>query len=351
MGDRYYSRSGVLTAAAAVAALWLSAPALLSGQAGSNALRTADGRSDLQGYWTTISFTPLERPKEYAGREFLTEGELAEFFKKSVQRSYDQTFGHPEGTAVYDATTWGLDTWQQGVKPNLRTSIIVDPPDGRLPALTPEGARRRETERMAGARLRSAPGEGYFWNGVWSRYPDSYADTGVGLRCLHFGAGAPPLMAGGYNSTYHIVQSADHVGILYERNVLRVIPTDSSPHPPANVRLLYGDSRGRWEGETLVVETANFSDRGTFRESSVNVRITERFTRADADTIRYQFTVDDPETWVRPWSGELPITRTEGPTFEYACHEGNRGLTNILSAARALDKKTAAAEAAKKQSR
>jgi hypothetical protein len=203
---------------------------------------------------------------------------------------------------------------------------------------------------MAAARMRSAPGEGYFWNGVWARYPDSYRDTGVGLRCLHFDAGAPPMIGGGYNSTYHIVQAENQVAILYERNVIRVIPTDGSPHVPASVRLRYGDPRGRWEGETLVVETTNFDQEGAPRGASENVTITERFTRVGADTIRYQFTMDDPATWERPWSGELPITRTEGPTFEYACHEGNRGLTNILSAARALDKKMAA-EAAKKQTR
>jgi hypothetical protein len=304
--------------------------------------RTPDGKPDLQGYWTTISYTPLERPPEFAGKEFLTEAELAEFFKKSVERSYGQTFNHPEGTAVYDATTWGLDTWQQGVKPNLRTSIIVDPRDGRLPALTPEAAKKRDAERKAEASQRPAEGEGYFWNGQWFRYPDSYEDTGFGLRCLYFGAGSPPLIGGGYNSTYHIVQSAGHLAILYERNVLRVIPLDGSPHPPANIRQWYGDSRGRWEGDTLVVETANFSDKSSFRGSSENMRVVERFTRVDADTIRYQFTVDDPATWVRPWSGETPINKTEGPAFEYACHEGNRGLTNILNAARAREKGAAA---------
>lgn len=362
MSDRFFARSGApATAFAVVAALLVAAPAPLAGQVAPSAtptrsnaaaakpLRTAEGQPDLQGYWTTIGFTPLERPKEFAGQEFLTKEELAEFFKKAVQESSEQTFEHPEGTPVYDATIWGLDPSQQGAKPNLRTSIVVDPRDGRLPALTPEAEKRRAAQRATAASRQPAPGEGYFWGGAWGRYPAGPEDASLGLRCLYFGGGNPPLLAGNYNNTYHIVQSVGHVAILYERNVLRVIPLDGSPHPPAHLRQWYGDSRGRWEGETLVVETTNFTNRTSFRGSSENMRVVERFTRVDADTIRYQFTVDDPATWVRPWSGELPITRIEGPTFEYACHEGNRGLMNILSVARAKDK--AAAEAPNKTSR
>ena len=354
MRDRLFSRWGVLAVVCAAATAWLVASVPLAGQgaAASGAAagaatraswkptRTADGHPDLQGYWTNVVFTPLERPKEYEGKEFLTEPELDAFFKKSMAESADQTFEHPEGTPVYDATTWGLDAWQQGAKPNLRTSIVIDPRDGKLPAMTPEAANRRETARTAAAAARPAPGDGYFWNGQWASYPDSYRQAGLGLRCLYFGGGNPPYLPCNYDNTYHIVQSKDAVAFLYERNVLRVVPLDGGPHLPDGIRQLYGDSRGRWEGETLVVETTNFSNRASIRGATQGVTVTERYTRIDETTIQYQFTVDDQATWGRPWTGELPMNKIEGPTFEYACHEGNRGLTNILSAARARERAT-----------
>lgn len=355
MRDRLCLRWSVPVVVCAAIAAWVAvSPVPIAGQSAASPAaakgpwklgRTAAGHPDLQGYWTNVVFTPMERPKEFEGREFLTELELDAFFKKAMAESAERTFSHPEEAPVYDATTWGLDAWQQGAKPNLRTSIVIDPKDGRLPPMTPEAARRREAARAAAMKARPAPGEGYFWNGVWAQYPDSYKEAGLGLRCLYFGGGNPPYLPGNYDNTYHIVQSRDAVAFLYERNILRIVPFDASPHIPSGVRQMYGDSRGRWEGDTLVIETTNFDERVDLRGSTSNVRVTERYTRTDEKTLLYQFTVDDPATWVRPWTGELPMNKIEGPTFEYACHEGNRGLTNVLSAARAREKAGAAGSA------
>jgi hypothetical protein len=295
------------------------------------AARTPDGQPDLQGYWTSLSFTPMERAAKYGGREFLTDAELAEVFKSGVQHSYEFTFANSAETPVYDATVYALDAWQNGVKPNRRTSLVVDPPDGKIPPLTPEAqARPRGRGQRAGAF-------------------DGPEDLGLGVRCLSFGG--PPILPGAYNNNSHIVQGPGYVMIEYEWNSEpRVIPLDGRPHISKNIRPWHGDSRGRWEGNTLLVETTNFRPGATYQNANADtLRIIERFTRVDAGTIDYKFTIDDPMTWTKPWSAIVPMSQVEGPLFEYACTEGNNGAVNILEGARAADK--AAAEAAKKESK
>jgi len=384
MTDRFFASWGRSTRAFAVLAgvVFATMPALLTAQAPAAAMtspaatwtlaRTPDGQPDLQGYWTAQSFTPLERPRALAGRAFLTEEEAAEFFTQAVEVSYETTFGHPDEAPLYDATTWGLDTWQQGVRPSVRTSMIVDPPDGRIPALTPEAAEKQAAARAAVRRAAPdatppdpgnttsgfsalpagasglATREAYFWRGQWHRWPQGPEDVGLGVRCLYSGGGSAPLLPSGYTSTYQIVQSPDYVVILYERSIPRVVALNGRPHPPANIRQWYGDSIGHWEADTLVVETTNRNDKTNFRGANVNLRVIERFTRVAEDTIQYEFTVEDPTTWTRSWSGEEEIGKVDGPLFEFACHEGNRGLVNVLSAARAVTEKEAAEEGAMK---
>jgi len=299
--------------------------------------RTVDGQPDLQGYWTSLSFTPMERPAKYGGREFLTEEETAEVFKAGVQHSYEFTFANSAETPVYDATVYALDAWQNGVKPNKRTSLVVDPPDGRIPPLTPEAqARRRAAARPA------ADPEG----GGGGQKFDGPEDLGLGVRCLTFGG--PPILPGAYDNNSHIVQGPGFVMIEYEWNSeARIIPLDGRPHLASSIRQWHGDSRGHWEGNTLVVETTNFRPGATYQNANAQtLKITERFARTDADTIEYKFTIDDPTTWTKPWSAIVPMTHVEGPMFEYACHEGNNGAINILEGARAQEK--TAAEGAKK---
>lgn len=305
-------------------------------------LRTPDGQPDLQGYWTNQTFTPFERPAELAGKAFFTDKEAAENFRQRVQRSPETTFSHPPetdatgaayvgGAPVYDATTFGLDAWQQGVVMNRRTSIIVDPPDGKMPPLTPEAKQRL----AARAEARKLP-------------PAGVEDISLQVRCVWWDHEGPPITTTAYNNNLQILQIPGYVVLLTEMvHDVRFIPLDGRAHLPQNIRLIMGDSRGHWEGETLVVDTTNFTNKTQFRGSGQALHVVERFTRVDADTIRYEFTVDDPTMWTRPWSGEYLWGRIQGPIFEYACHEGNLGIENILSAARAEEK--AAEEAAKKK--
>jgi len=203
-----------------------------------------------------------------------------------------------------------------------RTSLVVDPPDGRIPPLTPE-AQAKAAARAEARRLRPADG------------PE---DRSLDDRCIVRGTSGPPMLPAGYSNNYQIVQSADAVAILVEMihdaRIIPIDPVNARPHLSGNIRQLTGDPRGRWEGRTLVVDTTNFTDRRPFRGSGGHLHVTERFTRADATTLLYQFTVDDPETFTRPWSGEIPMKKIVGPIFEYACHEGNYSMAYILSAAR-----------------
>ena len=316
--------------------------------------RTPDGQPDLQGHWTNATYTPFERPRNIT-KEFYTEEEYA------ALRTYGSANGQesanpnaslgrwlatgnpataPEPGSVadvhYDFSQFGLARNQSAVGESLRTSLVVDPPDGRIPALTPEGRKRAAERAEAGRRS----------GGRWDAAQNNELDD----RCIIMNAG-PPVLPGGYNNTYQIVQGPGYVAVVVEMiHDVRLIPLDGRPHSSSRVRQWMGESRGRWEGDTLVVETSNFTDKTAFRGSGRDLRIVERFTRVGEDTIRYSFTAEDPSTWARPWSAEVPMKKTLGPIVEFACHEGNCSIVNALSGARA-DEQRAAEDAAKLESR
>jgi hypothetical protein len=295
--------------------------------------RTPDGQPDLQGFWTNTTFTPLERPKNVT-KEFYTKEEALELVKTLAAAEGEQTEPGTIADVHYDFTQFGLDRSQGGGALNLRTSLIVDPPDGRLPPLSAEGQKRAAERAAARKRMGAAT--------------DAVQNQSLSVRCIIMDRAGPPMLPGAYNNNYQIVQTPGNVMILVEMiHHVRVIPLDGRPHLPENVRQWMGDYRGRWEGDTLVVETTNFTDKTAFQGSSEKMRLTERFTRVDEDTVMYKFTVDDPATWTRPWSAELPMKKTIGPLFEHACHEANYGLYNTLAGARAEEKRAADAEAKK----
>jgi hypothetical protein len=294
--------------------------------------KTPDGVPDLQGYWTNNSYTPLERPNGVT-KEFYTLPELRQVEKKNAEREEEQTTPGTVADVHYDFTQFGLDRSQTKLTDNLRTSVIVDPPNGKLPPTTQEG-QKRAAERAA---ERKSQGAQY----------DKVQNIPIGSRCVYTNAG-PPMMPPGYNPAYQIVQGPGYVMILIEMlHEVRVIPTDGRPHAPSTVRSWLGDSRGHWEGNTLVVETTNFNDKVAFRGASENMKVTERFTRTDEKTMRYEFTVNDPSTWEVPWTGEMPFVAINGPIFEHACHEGNYGIANTLAGVRAQEKRDAEAAAKK----
>jgi hypothetical protein len=297
--------------------------------------RTPDGQPDLQGFWTNAGYAPLERPDNVT-KEFYTKEEAIEYEKKFVDTEAEQTEPGTIPDVHYDHTQFGLDRSLAGYSPNLRTSLIVDPPNGKLPPLSAEG-KKRAAER---AEARKRMGGPY----------DAAENLPLGARCIIMNR-AGPMLYGNYNNNYQIVQTPGQVMILVEMlHDVRIIPLDGRPHVSQNVRQWTGDSRGHYEGDTLVVETTNFNNKNPFNGSSENMRLVERFTRTDENTIRYQFTVDDPATWTKPFTAEMPMRKTIGPLFEHACHEGNYGLFNILAGARAEEKR-AAEEAAKKSSK
>jgi hypothetical protein len=290
--------------------------------------RTPDGRPDLQGFWTNDSYTPLERPAEAAGKSHFTPQEAAAFVRSRLDRLENQS----RTDIHYDDAIWQKETYDK--EANLRTSLLTSPADGKLPPLTEDAKRRQAAE--AARRAGRGPA-------------DSVQDRSLGERCITWGNVGPPMLPPTYYANFQIIQTSDYVLIRHElMHEARLIPMDGRPHPSPGVRYLYGDARGRWEGDTLVVDTTNFTDKTPFRgppsntrqdiRSSDRLHVIERFTRVDADTIRYEFTVDDPGMWVAPWSGEVPIRRFEGPIYEYGCHEGNYGLANILSAARVAER-------------
>jgi hypothetical protein len=300
-------------------------PAAATATAGPS-LRTADGQPDLQGYWTNTTVTPLERPKELADKAFFTPEEAAEYAKRQLADP-GPTGPGTYADVHYNMAQFGLERSQSKVAANIRTSLIVDPPDGRVPPMTPE-ARQRAADR-------AAQNKGHEFDGPENR--------GLAERCIIWGNEGPPMLPVGYNSNLQIVQGPGYVAIMQEMiHDVRMIPTDGSPHLPSTVRQWMGDSRGHWEGDTLVVDTTNFTGKTAFRGSSENLHVVERFRRVDADTVLYQFTVDDPSTWTHSWSAEIPMTKIQGPVFEYACHEGNYGMANNLSGARAEEKKAEA---------
>ena len=324
---------GVLVAGIFVALLTPASTAGQGTEENLTPLRTAWGDPDLQGVWNNATSTPLQRPPELAGKDTLTDEEVAQrdvqFAEtRSLDRRDDEAPGlgtEPGGRlTVADVSRAYNEFWVERGKTiaNNRTSIIVDPGDGRLPPLTSDGQRRTE------ARVEFRRGRGP---------SDSWEDRRLAERCIIYrGIPAMPTL---YNNNYQIVQTPKYVAIFQEHiHEVRVIPIDGRSHLDHSVRQWLGDSRGHWEGETLVVETTNFHDQALIRgfngDLGESLRVVERFTRVNADSIDYQFTVIDPTTWTRPWSGSLPMTRSEGLVYEYACHEGNRGMFNLLAGAR-----------------
>jgi hypothetical protein len=296
--------------------------------------RTADGQPDLQGVWDYRTLTPMERPSELAGKQVLTEEEAAAFEKRTLVASdADRRDADPSREGLVNGAPATADVaraynqfWMDRgskVVGTKRTSLIIDPPDGRIPPLTAEGKKR--TAALAAARERPAVG------------PE---DRSVGERCIMgFNAG-PPMTPGGYNNNFLLLQVPGYVVILNEMvHSTRIIPMDQRPH--GDIRQWAGDSRGHWDGDTLVVETTNL--RSSFLIASDALRLTERFTRVGPNTLQYAVTVDDPHTWTRPWTLMIPLKRSEQHIYEYACHEGNYGLAGILAGARADDRKAAEA--------
>jgi hypothetical protein len=303
--------------------VWLAAilvVALTLPLAGQTPRHTPWGDPDLQGLWTNATITPFERPAELSGKPVLSEQEAVEYEKRTNQaRDADSRTG---GTEADLGRAYNQFWYDRGTKvvADRRTSLVLDPPDGRVPSLTPEAQHRADAR--AAARKRS-PADG----------PE---DRSLAERCILWPTAGPPMLPSGYNNNYQILQTPGYVVILIEMiHDVRMIPLDGRPHAPQEVRQWMGDSRGRWDGNTLVVTTTNFTGKTNFRGSSEKLRLVERFTRSDADTINYEFTVEDPSSFTKPWTAMIPMTKTDGPIYEYACHEGNYGMTNLLSGARA----------------
>ena len=282
--------------------------------------RTPDGQPDFQGIWDFRTATPMERPRELAGKAFFaSDEEAAEFERRTAERINATLVVHPPAWLDYGTR----------VVASRRTSLIVDPPDGRVPALTP--AARQQAVARAEARQRAEGPE----------------DFSLGERCILFGAG-PPIVPGPYNNNIQIIQTGDTVVVFNEMiHDARIVPMDGRPHLPPAIRPLLGDSRGRWDGDTLVIETTNFTDRTRFRGSDENLRLIERFTRNGPGALTYEFTVDNPTAFASRWTAAFAMAKSEERIYEYACHEGNYGLQNMLTSARYAEK--AADEAAKKK--
>ena len=289
--------------------------------------KTADGVPDLQGVYSNATTIPFERPKNLGAKEFYTEQEMAERAKAASAAAAARANAQADPNRVhYDLGQFGLN--ERVTAPSNRTSQIVGP-EGVMPPLLPE-AQARVAAKQAAAR-------GHNFDDVQHR--------GLSERCIMWGNEGPPMLSPGYNSDLQIVQGPGYVAILQEMiHDTRVIPTDNSPHLPNNIRLWMGDSRGHWEGNTLVVDTTNFTDRTAYRNSSDKLHIIEKFTRTSDDTVQYQFTVDDSFTWAKPWSAEISWEKINNPIYEYACQEGNYGLANILSGARAEEREAGGAK-------
>jgi len=278
----------------------------------STAPRTPDGRADLQGLWDFAQLTPFERPDALAGKVLLSEDEAEEFAQRRIETTHKD---RRDGGAAADVERAYNDFWWDfGTRVSKQSSLVVDPPDGKIPALTPE-AQQRVSQRK-----------------VLFENPE---ERPLAERCiLGFNSG-PPMVPSAYNNNVQIVQTRHHVVIVNEMiHSARIVDLSGRSHPPTEMRFLTGDSIGRWEGDTLVVDTTNFLKERAFRGASSNMHLVERFTRVDRDTLRYEFTVDDPETWTKKWSASIPMTRSDQLMFEYACHEANYALEGVLKGAR-----------------
>ena len=304
----------------------------MAGQSGSaaraawTAPRTTDGQPNLEGYWTNDTYTPLERPAELGDKEFFTPDEAAAFVKSRTERLLAQA----KDDVHYDDAIWQTENY--GKHATLRTSLIVHPRNGRLPPLI-AAAEKRLPQQRAAQRAGSS---------------DSARSRSLAERCISWGNVGPPMIPPTYAANLQILQSRDQVIIRHElMDGLRIVYLDGRSHPSPHLQWLAGHSTGRWDGQTLVVDTTNFTDTTNFRGSPQNTRqdifasarlhVVERFAPVDRETLHYEFRVEDPDTWATPWSGEMAIRRIEGPIYEYACHEGNYGLANILRGARVAE--------------
>jgi hypothetical protein len=302
--------------------------------------RTVDGQPDLQGVWSNNSATPLERPKELAGRAFLTEQEVAAFKKKAGELFDNGNSDAAFGDTVFESVLANVKGTKSGFKSvdggtgdyssvwtvarewDNRTSLITDPSDGRLPPMTPEADKRQAGTSFLG------------------RKANGPEDRSLSERCITYGS---PQLVAGYQSYYQLVQTSTSVVILTEMiHDARIVPLDGRPHLPSNIQTWLGDARGHWEGDTLVVDTTNFRP-GVFRNvSTEKLHVVERFTRTGPDTLQWQLTIDDPGAWTKPWTAMIPLRSSNKAVYEYACHEGNYGLEAILAGARREDKTEAA---------
>jgi hypothetical protein len=324
-----------LVATLSVLAITMLVPASAAGQSRTwTPPRTADGKPDIQGTFTFSTITPLQRPEALAGKDVLTAEEAAAFEASENKRLNRDLFDPEKGapSAGYAPRSQGgvlsyNEFWYERgsqVTEDRRTSLIVDPPDGRIPFTAATRARNAELA----ARNNSS-------------FADSYEDRSLGDRCIIGFNSGPPMISSTYNNNVQIFQTPGYVVILNEMiHDVRIIPTDGRPH--GTIPRWTGDSRGRWEGDTLVVETINFRRETSLPGSSAATRLVERFTRVDPKTVRYEFTVTDPTTYTRPWTAVMPLRAIDEFLYEYACHEGNYGLRGILAAARAKDKAEAA---------
>ena len=279
--------------------------------------RMPDGHADLQGVWDFAQLTPFERPGEFADKDEVSDDEAAEFANRRIETTNKD---RRDGGAAADVERAYNDFWWDfGTRIAKQRSLVVDPPDGRVPPVTDQ------------ARARLAARRGKF---------DNPEERPLAERCiLGFNSG-PPMVPSAYNNNVQIVQTPTRVAIVNEMiHSARLVDMSGRPHLPATMRFLTGDSVGRWEGDTLVVDTTNFAIEGGFRGASKNMHLVERFTRVGPDALRYEFTIDDPDTWTRTWSVAMPMVKSNEQMFEYACHESNYALEDVLKGARFGEKK------------
>jgi hypothetical protein len=310
--------------------LLLAAPGLLPAFAAGPGT-APDAHPGFDGIWNSATATPLERPLELKEKAFFTPEEAAQWERQAAERNQEpspEAVSKNAGTGTYN--TFFREFGARTVK-TLRTSIVTDPPEGRIPALTPEAAavKRRRVDAMKDAA--------------------SAQDTGLQDQCLAFVTAGPPMLPYSYNSNYEILQTRDafvvHAEMIHDTRIIRL---DGRPHPRREIRLWLGDSIGHWEGDTLVVDTTNFNDSGGFYGDAGgnfgwdrNLHLIERFSLLDANTLLYRFEIDDPTAFTQPWKGELTMSRSSGPIYEYACHEGNYALPNMLRGYRASERQGA----------
>jgi hypothetical protein len=340
-------RFAALSALVAVVLLPAHALAQAASKPAAAVPRTPDGKPDLQGFWDFRTITPLERPASQANKAFLTDEEAKALEQQNAERrarasasSEPRTDARAPGGGGQAVGAYN-DFWIDGgatVVGDRRTSLIIDPPDGRVPAAV-AGASRQAGSLMED--LSAAPPIRVLATGARADGPES---RGLSERCLIGFNSGPPMVPSGYNNHMQIVQTPSHVAILNEMNHdVRIVPLDGRAALPGSLRQWAGVSRGHWEGDTLVVRTTNFTDKtasfspsvATAVGSGATLTLIERFRRADATTLHYEFTVEDPSTFTRPFTALVPMQKSDQPVFEYACHEGNYGLRSILRGARA----------------